>query len=332
MRGIKPSQLEAEIDTNARCKRNTMIWGGPGIGKSQLVYQAAKRHNALVFEIRANLYDPVDVRGGLKVVEQKNGTFKTCYGIPEDYPDTNYTGPVWVFIDELPNATKATMSALMQLLLDRKIGTYVLPPQTVMVAAGNRAQDRAAVHEMPTPVKDRFDHYTLEPDVDDFTAYAHKAGIDESIISFVRFKPQYLHAVTPTENAWPTPRAWEGLSQKLPHMSDWFYGTASVVGDGVAGEYLAFREIYKELPTIEDIIARPTSTKVPEKPSTLFAVAGQCAAHATNKDFKQILKYIERLPPEYQVCAIKDSLGKDKSLITNEHFQKWTVDNADVFL
>ena len=46
-----------------------MIWGPPGEGKSEIVYEVATEMNAKLFEVRANLFDPVDVRGGLKVVE-----------------------------------------------------------------------------------------------------------------------------------------------------------------------------------------------------------------------------------------------------------------------
>ena len=62
--------------------------------------------NAKVFEIRANLFDPVDVRGGLKVVEQLDGTYRTRYGVPEDYPDSKYQGTVLLFIDDLTHAPK----------------------------------------------------------------------------------------------------------------------------------------------------------------------------------------------------------------------------------
>ena len=90
MREIKPSLLYKEITANAKADIPTMIWGGPGLGKSQIVYQTANARDSKLFELRANLFDPVDVRGGLKVVEQKDGTYRTKYGIPEDYPDASY--------------------------------------------------------------------------------------------------------------------------------------------------------------------------------------------------------------------------------------------------
>ena len=77
MRTIRPSDLTAEIKANALAGLPTMIWGGPGEGKSEIVYGVSKELNAKLFEIRANLFDPVDVRGGLKVVEQEDGTYRT---------------------------------------------------------------------------------------------------------------------------------------------------------------------------------------------------------------------------------------------------------------
>ena len=101
MRTISPSDLQQELRANAFAKIPSMIWGGPGSGKSQIVYQLAASMQAKLFEVRANLFDPVDVRGGLKVVEQENGRFITRYGVPEDYPDPDYEGLVVLFIDEL---------------------------------------------------------------------------------------------------------------------------------------------------------------------------------------------------------------------------------------
>ena len=230
MRTIRPSCLIAELKANALAQLASMIWGPPGSAKSAIVYTFGQMLNAKMYEIRANLFDPVDVRGGLKVVEMENGTYKTRYGIPEDYPPSDYEGPVLLLIDELPNAPKATMNALLQLILDRKIGTYTLPKNTVIIACGNRAQDRAAVHEMPTPLKTRFAHYSLEPNIDDWVAWAVNHDIDPSLIAFLRYRPTLLHDIDASKNASPTPRTWEMLSRKLPFMDDEFYGCASVVG------------------------------------------------------------------------------------------------------
>jgi len=332
MRTIRPSDLVDEIKAKALAGIPCMIWGGPGEGKSELVYAVAQELNAKLFEIRANLFDPVDVRGGLKVVEQEDGTYRTRYGVPEDYPDSNYQGTVVIFIDELSTAPKATQNSLLQLLTTGKIGTYECPKNTIFIAAGNRASDRAAVHEMPTPVKNRFAHFTLEANIDDWVAWAVNNDIDASIVSFLRYRPNLLSAADATQNAFPTPRAWDYVSRSLPFMKDEFYGVSSLVGDGPAGEYLAFKAIYQDVPNIDDVLAKPTTTKVPEATSVLYAVCGALSTRADATNFEAIMKYTRRMPPEYQVIVVRDCLARDRSLMQTEHFTKWTQDNADVLI
>jgi len=336
MREIKPSLLYKEITANARADIPTMIWGGPGLGKSQIVYQTAHARDSKLFELRANLFDPVDVRGGLKVVEQADGTYRTRYGIPEDYPDASYQGSVTLFIDELPVAPKATQNALLQLILDKKIGTYTLPPYTTIIAAGNRSKDRAAVHEMPTPVKSRFAHYTVEPNVDDWCVWAMQNQISPMITSFIRYRPQLLHAMDAKQNAFPTPRGWEMVDKKLPHMGssndEQFYGVASIIGDGPAGEFIAHKTMFNSLPDIDKIIKTPHLVDVPDDTSVMFAISGALAARVDDITFKNIVKYMRKLNPEYQVYFMKDSLAKDRALQNHEACQEWIQDNASVVI
>ena len=331
-RPIRPSDLVKELRANALADVPSMVWGPPGIGKSDIAYQFANSMNAKLFELRANLFDPVDVRGGLKVVEQEDGTYRTRYGVPEDYPDTDYQGAVVLFIDELPNAPKATQNALLQLLLNKRIGTYELPANTIILAAGNRAQDRAAVHEMPTPVRNRFAHYTLEANVDDWVKWAMNHGVHDSITSFIRMRPSLLHSTDGTDYAFPSPRTWTMLDRKLPHMADDFYGCSSMIGDGPAGEYLSYKAIYKDMPDIDTIIEKPSTTSVPTDTSILFAVSGALASRADSDNFADIMRFVRRMPAEYQVITVRDSIAKQQDLVTLDCFTKWTTDNAAVLL
>ena len=336
MLSIRPSKLINELLVNAKSDIPSMIWGGPGVGKSQVAYEVARQLGAKMFELRANLFDPVDVRGGLKIVEMADGTYRTKYGIPEDYPDSAYQGAVVLFVDELPNASKATQNALLQLILDKKIGTYVLPPQTVIIAAGNRAVDRAAVNEMPTPVKNRFAHYLLEPNVDDWAAWALRKGVDPTLIGFIRWRPELLNKPDSKENAFPTPRSWEMLNRKLASMSNdkesQVLGAASVVGDGVAGEFITYRDVETLMPDIEQVLQHPGTTSVPTESSVLYATCGALASKANDTTFAAILKYAGRMPPEYQLITVRDSLSKDMALRANPAFRAWAVINAAILV
>lgn len=342
MKPIRPAKLLNEIEANAKANIPTMIWGSPGLGKSDIAREAAKRMNAKLFEVRANLFDPVDVRGGLKIVEtldslgKGTGEYRTVYGVPEDYPDSNYQGNVMLFVDELPNASKATQNALLQLLLDKKIGSYNLPPQTVIVAAGNRAADRAAVNEMPTPVKNRFAHYELVENVDDWVGWALNHSVDPTLIGFIRFRPTLLNKPDYKENAFPTPRSWAMLDRKLAGMSQdkesQVVGAAAIVGEGAAGEFITYRDVETQMPDINDILMNPGTASVPKDSSVIFAVSGALASRADSTTAAAIVKYAQRLPPEYQLITIRDCLQKDRNLLTNPDVQKWAAANASVLV
>ena len=185
---------------------------------------------------------------------------------------------------------------------------------------------------MPTPVKNRFAHYEVEPNVDDWAAWAIRKGINPTIISFVRYRPTLLHSLDSRENAFPTGRAWEMVDRKLPYMGgtpdDEFYGVASIIGDGPAGEFIAFKQTADKMPDLDKIISSPHSVNVPDDPSILFAVSSGLAARSDENNFKDIMAYAKRMPAEYQVVLVRDSLAKDRDLVKTPAFQKWTQDNA----
>ena len=115
-------------------------------------------------------------------------------------------------------------------------------------------------------------------------------------------------------------------------MKDEFYGCASLVGDGAAGEYLSYKAIYKDIPDIQDIFDKPSTTKVPDSPSMLYAVAGNIASNVTPENFEKGMKYIKRMPAEFQVIAIKDTIARNKDLARHQSFTDWTAENASVLM
>ena len=334
MQNVTPAQLTEELLINAKANLCSMVWGPPGIGKSQIAYQVGSKLGAKVFELRANLFDPIDVRGGLKVVyEDERQGYVTRYGTPEDFPETDDPNPIVLLVDELPNAPKATQNALLQLLLDRKIGQYTLPKHTTIIAAGNRAQDRAAVHDMPTPVANRFSHYTLETRPEDWYAWASANGIDHRLISFLRFAPKNLHDMDVKQKAFPTPRSWSFVNDRMGVVQDAskdFVGVSSLVGEGAAHQFVAFMRIASLLPDINKIIANPGKAEVPTKQDVLYALTGALMAKSDSKNFDDIMKFVKRIPAEFQVAFIKDVAQRDRAVIATKAFAEWTEENQDI--
>ena len=60
---MKPSRALAALHTLLGIRQPVFLWGPPGVGKSQLVAQAAAQRGMALRDIRAVLLDPVDLRG-----------------------------------------------------------------------------------------------------------------------------------------------------------------------------------------------------------------------------------------------------------------------------
>lgn len=338
MHSIRPKHLITEILANMQAGINTMIWGGPGIGKSELPVQVAEEVNQPLRDFRSNLFDPVDVRGVPYVAKLKDSNRRfTRWAVPDIFPIEERDGPQGIFLmDELPTAPPATQNAFLQLLITREVGDYKIPDGWSIIAAGNRLTDSAAVYQMPSPVRNRLLHYELEPNIDDWCAWASSNGIHQSLISFLRYRPGLLYSFNADDYAFPTPRSWVFVDKRLQLSNvdeeTLFYGVSAAVGDGPAGEYVAFRQIYQSLPDIDNLIANPHTYKKDDNPAIMYALSGALAARAEDSKMDNILKVIRKLPGEFQVVAIKDSVKRNRDIIKHAAVSKWTADNANVIL
>ena len=324
MQTVTATDLKQEIRDNMRIGLNTMIWGGPGIGKSEIPQQVANELNIPLLDFRANLFDPVDVRGipytrdDLSVA---SGAMKiTSWAPPDIFPSEETHGPRGLFmIDELPTAPPATQNAFLQLLLTRQVGNYKMPDGWSCLAAGNRLTDGASVYQMPSPVRNRLMHYELEPSLDAWCEWALKNEVNTTLVSFMRYRPNLLYSFKADEYAFPTPRSWSFVDKRLrltKNIDDsrLFFGIAGAVGTGPAGEFLAFAKIADKLPDIDNLIANPSSYMPSEDPAVLYALTGAVASRAEESKLENIMKLGKKIPTEFQVVLVKSILAIDKAL------------------
>ena len=338
MQTINPQALKAELKDAVIAGYPAMIWGGPGIGKSDIPAQVAAEMNMNIIDFRANLFDPVDVRGIPYLAQASPESTKyTSWAVPDVFPIAERDGDRGIlFIDELPTAPPATQNAFLQLLLNRRLGDYELPAGWALVCAGNRLTDSAAVYQMPSPVRNRLAHYELEPILDDWVQWAHQHDVDTDVISFIQYRPGLLSSFDADEYAFPTPRAWSMVSKKLQRANAdptrLFYGVASLVGDGAAGEFVAFKEIANKLPNIDEIIKDPSKYKADDNPALLYALANAVAARAEDTKMDNIMKLADKMVVEYQVVIVKGCLARNKELRQHVAIRNWITKNANVIL
>jgi len=258
-----------------------MLWGPPGVGKSQLVAQVAEAHEATIVDIRLSQMEPSDLRG----IPFKNEA-KVEWAIPAMLPDEKVHGPEGIlFIDEITSAPPSVSAAAYQLILDRRLGEYRVPDHWAIVAAGNRQGDRGVSYSMPSPLANRFSHYEVDVNLDDWAAWAYRNDIDERVIGFLRFRPDLLFDFNPEHNpaAFPSPRSWEFAHRALhkfsaqPHLLTG--GLEACVGKAAGVELYAFIQSLENLPDI-DAILRGESQQSPDEIDLQYAVAATLVTRA----------------------------------------------------
>ncbi len=241
---------------------STMIWGAPGIGKSTIVSQLAAEHQLGFIDLRLSQLAPTDLRG-LPVAE--NGLSK--WFPPEFLPQS---GRGILFLDEINMAPPAMQGMAQQLILDRRVGSYLVPDGWFIWAAGNRKEDRAGVFDMPAPLANRFLHLQVEPDFESFKAYALATGLHEQTIAFLSFRPCLLHKIDPQQPAWCSPRSWVMAS----NLHDAGLDLAPAIGVAANAEFQAFISLYRQLPNLMAILdGNGADIPFPVEPSARYATA-----------------------------------------------------------
>ena len=339
---MRPSQITTALSYLIDANQPVMLHGSPGVGKSDVVRQVAKQRGIELIDLRLSQLDPVDLRGVPSVDTKKHITsWNTPSFLPTD-------GKGILFLDEINSAAQATQAAAYQLVLDRKLGDYVMPPGWAIIAAGNRSTDRAIVNQMSTALKNRFTHLNYEVNNDDWCDWALRNNITVEVLGFIRFRPMLLNEFEQRNEskeekervqrlkdaqAFATPRSWEFLSkvvQQKPGSSVEYELYTGIVGEGAAAEFMGYLKYYRDLPNLDALLMNPGAAKVPEEPATLYALATGLATKATQDNIERVVKYALRLPAEFQVLLMKDAITRDNDLTQTKSFNAWAIANADV--
>ena len=320
-----------------------MLWGPPGVGKSQMVAQVAEKNNVPVIDIRLSQMEPSDLRGIPFRIDES-----VEWAVPSMLPDAKRHGSSGIlFLDEITSAPPSVSAAAYQLILDRRLGNYQVPEGWAIFAAGNRQGDRGVTYTMPAPLANRFSHYEVDVNLDDWVAWAWERGINERVIAFLRFRPDLLFDFDPSHNpvAFPSPRSWEFTHNALHKFEDHpelFLGALQAcVGPAAGIELNAFIDSLDQMPDLDAIIAGE-NVPAPKEIDLQYAVASALVGRAIQvkgKDNAQqvmgkILAYAKRFrQKEMGVMMVSDmhrAIGEE--IFTVPEFSDWANDIAELMI
>ncbi len=325
---MRPKNIASALKSLIPAGQPVFVWGPPGVGKSQVVTQVAEDMGVELVDIRAVLLDPVDLRGLPTIGEDKTARWIPPSFLPE-------AGRGVLFLDELNAAPPLVQAACYQLVLDRKVGEYELPEGWSVVAAGNRETDRAVTHRMPSALANRFVHLDFEVHTEDWLEWAGHQAFPNELTAFIRFRPNLLHNFDPqgSEKAFPSPRSWEFVGRMLscsPPPDIEYDLVKGAVGEGAAAEFSGFCKVFRELPDPDRILAAPLTSVVPEDPATIYALCEVLARKAAENTAESIITYASRLPSEFGVLLVRDSIRADRVIVNSPAFSRWAADNSAV--
>jgi len=345
---MRPAQLLSVFNTEFNSTETghhtpVMLWGPPGVGKSQMVLQVAEKNNVPVIDIRLSQMEPSDLRG----IPFKNGE-SVEWAVPSMLPNAERHGEKGIlFLDEITSAPPSVSAAAYQLILDRKLGNYEVPDGWAIFAAGNRQGDRGVTYTMPAPLANRFSHYEVDVNLDDWVAWAWEHNINERVIGFLRFRPDLLFDFDPSHNpvAFPSPRSWEFAHNALHKFEDHPHlllgSLQACVGPAAGVELNAFIDSLDQMPDLDAIVAGEKVSS-PKEIDLQYAVAAALVGRAIRvkgeanaaEVLGNILKYAKNFrQKEMGVMMVSDlhrAIGEE--IFAVPEFADWANDIAELMI
>jgi len=332
---VTPSQLREVLRSCHAAQLNPFVQGAPGVGKSSIVSDYARSIRSEFVDVRLAYYAPQDVQGFPYLENNEEGERTMRLSRPAFWPKTE--SPV-IALEEFNCATRSVQNVALQLLNDRRVGDHKLPEGSFIVLLGNRAEDRVHIEKLSSAVVNRIVNIRVRLDLDDWLSWAFKNGIDPLITSFIKFRPDLLSTFNGAKwdgvSNFASPRTWEKASAILSSSSDKSVRHAlldGVLGQGATAEFLGFLSIYEKLPDLDNLLQNPTKAKVPTDPSIIYATCAGLAKKVKAKTMDAFMTFMERLPQELAVFAVKVAIQNEESLIKEPSFIAWAKKNKDIF-
>lgn len=314
------------------------IQGSPGIGKSAIAKQIAKKFNLKVIDVRLAQCDPVYLLG-FPSLDKDKAYFKPLdlFPLEGDSIPEGYNG--WLLLlDEINSAPQSIQAAAYRIILDREVGTNKLHSKVAIIAAGNLETDNAIVMPMSSALISRMAHIETYCDVDTWLNWAESNKIHPYITAFIRFKPTALYTfdTNSAEQVYACPRTWEMLHNTLASTefkhSHFEEVVASLVSEGVMYEFKNYLKLMGTLPDIKDIVKNPVSTHLPDDLATQWALVGYLSYHTTTDNFAQVYKYLTRMQVELQFILLKQLIKNKVTTNQSPESIEWAKTNSKVLL
>jgi MoxR-like ATPase len=274
-------------------------------------------HYCTAPEIAVTVAPPLHVTVTDRRLDRFTVTLHDAAGRPaEGLVTWSVTGPAEAILalEEFNSAPPSVMAASYQLVLDRRLGDYLVPIGVMLLAMGNRDTDRGVTYKLPKPVANRFIHLEMVVDFDDWITWATQQMLHPDVIGYLSRWPSKLLDFQPDSplHSFATPRSWEFVSKIIsqPLVTE-VAGPliCGAIGSAIGTEFLLHREFMSDMPDAQSILDGTTTTFQPKN-----------RQHATQIAYSTAVQMLYRL---------KDQDGKVRQKYPNRPAEDRSVERKD---
>ncbi len=333
--------------TPLRSFPSVMLWGPPGVGKSQGIRQISEKiHDNTgkivnVTDVRLLLFNPVDLRGIPTANAEKT---LAVWLRPQIFQMDDSEEVINIlFLDEITAAPQSVQAAAYQITLDRTVGEHRLPENCIVIAAGNRVTDRSVAFHMPKALANRLCHLEIKGSSDAWHDWAILSDIHPIVTGFLAYNSPVLNGFDASGDsvAFPTPRTWEMVSNILrdvsSDISEVYPLIAGCIGAKTAASLQTWYEVYRLVPDMREVFSKGDKADLPsERPELLYATVAAMVDYARRRrslsELENSVKFACKLPIEfrfrlfsdyYSICHVR------RELLRNKTFSDWVAYNME---
>lgn len=321
--------IRASIDANDMTP--ILLLGAPGCGKTAVCTEVNASlgiprdvSDRLIF--RPSLRDPVDLIGVPHVErDDEDGQFYTQWALNSYIKYVNQVATTYGFcvmpVDEVAQAVPMMQCAIAGLVYDRFVGDNHLHPNVLPVLTGNRAEDKAGSGRILSQLGNRVEAHTMGTDLEGFCNHMLANNCDPMLVAYIRFDPAALEDFDPDRIVNGTMRSWEAASKVDPDLPPAVYRAklAGRVPEGRVAQYMAFRDLFHDLPSADEMCNSPMTAKLPShNRGAMFAAASLAFKRADENTFANLTKYVGRMATEAGTMDIEAMFYKD-IIVHKEH-------------
>jgi hypothetical protein len=219
-----------------------------------------------------------------------------------------------ILFDEIGQAATSTFKALMQAVLDRRVGKMEFPSGTIVCAASNKVDHKTGCQRMLAALVDRFAIYEVSPSIDGFLKHLEKEGQSPYVLAFLNANSDAPYNFD--INKWkgeenlPTFRSFSRLDELVASYDDaeesiidplFLAHAQSCVGPKYGIMFTEFIKLATKVGDVAHMVENPRDCDIPREPDIKWLVACRLITLANKDNLNNVYELAQRLtnPNDY---------------------------------